>query len=180
MDTPGHEPDRSLQRRRARAMAMYNEVFVRLIVAAIVTFAVIFGAAYLYLAPLGARSIRAVVPVLDAFMAAASQHDDVGVRRLLSADLVRSGRLPAIEALMAQPTLFAGYEGLTVESFRMLPATDAPALIGGSAGRSDMAHVRATVRYTDGSRARLDAVLVLENEVWRVNDLTLLPLGERP
>ena len=146
-------------------MAMYNQVFVRLIVAATITFVVIFAAAYVYLVPLGQRSVRNVLPVADGFMRAAAAGDTVSARLLLSSDTLRDSA--AIDQLLAQPALFAGYDGLVTRSFEMLP----PAQTGGV----DMATLGATVRYVDGPPAQLHAVLVLENEAWRINDLRLTP-----
>lgn len=150
-------------------MAMYNQVFVRLIVAAVITFVVIFGAAYLYLVPLGQRSVGAVVPVVDGFMRAAAAGDTRTAWSLLSADVVTSEGRTAMAQLLAQNRLFAGYDGIETESFRMLGRTDAAS--------PDMAALRATVRYLGTAPAQLDAVLVLENDRWRINDLRIVPLA---
>jgi hypothetical protein len=163
--------DRGARRRRDGAAALSNQVFVRLMVAATVTFVVIFAAAYVYLAPLGQRTVRSVVPVVDAFMRAGSTGDSTRALLFLSSDALRT-RQTGMDQVLDQPELFAGYSGLVTRSFRVLPPTET--------GGVDMAILRATVRYVSAPPAQLDAVLVLENDTWRINDLRITPLAPPP
>jgi hypothetical protein len=167
MTVPG--PDRATRRRRAGAVGMYNQVFVRLILAATVTFAVIFILAFLYLVPLGQRSARAVVPVMNGYAQAVEAGDRFTARRLLSMDALRTGRAETLLALADQPDLFAGYQGVSIDSFQLL----GPSPVTGE----DMASVRATVRFGAGHTGTLHAVLVLEGDTWRINDLRYVPSG---
>ncbi len=151
---------------------MYNEVFVRLLIAAVITFVVILAAAYWYVLPLGQRSPRAVVPVLGTFMEAAASRDLLRARLTWSADLLQPPRSATADAMLAQSTLFDGYEGLELTSFQLLPQDQA--------GGRELAAVEALIRYRDGRRARLDAVLELEATEWRINDFLLTPYATGP
>jgi hypothetical protein len=151
---------------------MYNQVFVRLLIAATITFVVIFVAASLYLLPLGQRSVGAVVPVVDDFMRAGAAGDTLAARLLLSSDALGSPGRADMDRLLGQADLFAGYDGLATESFELLPSAER--------GGTDMAALRATVHYTGAPSARLDAVLVLENDRWRINDLRIAPSAPSP
>jgi len=173
MDDPGDSIGRIRRRHHASAVATNNEVFVRLVVAATVTFTVIVGAALLYVVPLGRHSPRGIVTTLDRFMTAGAAGDTVAGRLTLSSDLLRPTRLPAVDGLLATPQRFYGYSGLQLRSHRIIPAQE----VGGI---FDTATATAIVRYDDGTTATLGAVLVLEDDTWRINDLRLTPSGGRP
>lgn len=158
------ESPRSIRRRRAGSVAMYNDVFLRLLLAALVTFVVIFGLAFVYVMPKGQVTPRAVTMVLDGFLRRAGAGDALGARALLSEDMLRSERITAIDTLLGQPDALAGYKGLTLTRFRPARSPDA--------STNDLAAVTASVAFEDGPPGTLNAVLRLENEAWRINDLT--------
>lgn len=167
MVEPGQPSPRSQRRRRAGAIAMYNDVFLRLLLAALITFVVIFGLAFVYVMPKGAVTPRAALPALDGFLRRASEGDALGARALLSEDLLRSERIFAIDALLNDPAPLAGYRGLTLQRFTPVRS--------GGATSPDMAAVTARVELEEPLAGRVDAMLVLENEVWRINDVSYVP-----
>jgi hypothetical protein len=157
-----------LRRRRAGTVAMYNDVFLRLLLGALVTFAVIIGLAFVYLVPLGPRSERAVVSVVDLFIRRAAQGDALNARRLLSTDYLQSERVEEVDRLLRLPQRLYDYDRLANVDFRLLEPAQA--------GEGDaMASVHAAVRFHEGAPGTLDAVLVQENDSWRINDLVYAP-----
>lgn len=156
-----------MRRRRAAAVAMYNDVFLRLLLAALVTFVVVFGLAFVYVMPKGVLTPRVVLPALDGFLRRASVGDALGARTLLSENLLASERIAAIDTLLGEPEALNGYRGLTLLSFMPVRST--------GAASPDMAAITARVDFEEMSPGTVDAVMVLENEIWRINDVTYTP-----
>jgi hypothetical protein len=151
---------------------MYNTVFVRLLMAAIVTFVVIFGATYFYVVQYGRNSPRGIAPALGAFFQAAANSDSVTAHRMLSSDLLRSSRLDAIDAMLRLPQQFYGYQGVRLVTYHVTS--------GSQTGGLDTATVHAIVSFSDGEQAPLDATLVRELDNWRIDDMTMTPRGSSP
>jgi hypothetical protein len=151
--------------------ALYQQAFVRLLLAALVTFAVILGAAFFYVVPLGSDSPGAVAPVLGRFAQAAADGDQLAMRLQLSTDALQSGRADTLALLGAAPWPLAGYRRLTIDHFERL---------GPDPRGQDMVNTVARIELEGAAPGQLQAVLVLEGDDWRINDAIYIPPGGAP
>ncbi len=141
--------------------AVQQEMFLRVMVAAVITFAVVLAAAFLYVAPLGQKSIRAVVPVVHEFMLAAEDGDVVRAHTTYSSRALKTTTQEDIAELLSQREVFEDYKGVQLTSFYLQP--------GSSDVEPDTATVDGIVSYESQPPTALRAQLALEGESWRID-----------
>ena len=145
--------------------AVQQAIFIRVLASAVIFFALTVAAAYFTLVPLGKKSVRAVVPVLQEFMLGGQAGNLLAVHRLYSSDALRTIAPEEVAAFLAERDLFEDYAKLQVTRFQLVAPTDSADL--------DRARVEARVYYTAGPAAVLTAQMALDNDRWRFDWVAL-------
>lgn len=150
---------------------MQRTAFIQLTVSAVLFFALIMGAAYVFLVPLGQRNVRGVAPLLGDFMEAGRDRDLVAGHALFSVDGLSNYSREDLADYYDERHLFEGYDRLKVTSFESTPNPD-PFV-------SQTAKAAAIVHYENGPPARLDAELDFEETAWRIRSVGIAR-GDEP
>lgn len=162
-----HELPPERQEKAARIQALQRQVAGRLIVGGLVFGLLVLGAAYLSIVPRGRLQPAAAEPVLEAYLISGRERSLWGIHRLYSKRGLRENDRQAVFLDLEQRGLFQPYRSLEIVEFETWPS---------GAGIEDLSHearVVARVVYEDGGMARMEASLDLEQDEWRIRDLSL-------
>ncbi len=145
---------------------MQREVSLQLILGGLIFAGLTLLFAWMVLIPRGRLSPAAAQPVIERYMEAGRDDLPAAAHRLFSRAGLAETSLDQIGDRFLDRQRFSGYESLSIVAFEVFP-------LAGSEP-SHQALVTAQVRYT-GSQApgRIDARLELEDDDWRIRQITL-------
>jgi hypothetical protein len=158
------------RRRVGMSPAVQQAMFFRLVAAALAAFVVMLVASYFYLVPPGSRSIRAVVPIVHAYMLAGQANDPVRAHTTYSSRALKEKSIDDVTSDLRQREYFDDYKRLQLKRFVIKPGT--------SDVDPDTATVDGTVTYESRGPVEVRAQLALEGGEWLIDWIEFQPAGQ--
>jgi hypothetical protein len=155
--------------RPSLALDMQRQALVQVLIGGVVVGSLCVGAALVRFVGLGHRSVRSIIPIVEAYMAAGSRQDVLGGHVLFSEAGLRETSPADLAARYDERELYVGYDHVRVTTFRVLLPTDQIS--------PETAVVVATAYYDGAPTSRIDARMDLEEAGWRLRSINVTRSG---
>jgi hypothetical protein len=150
-----------------RIHSVQREVAGRLIIGGLIFGLLVLGAAYLSVVPGGKLRPAAVQPLLESYLEAGKSRSLWGAHRLYSKRGLREVNRQAVFVDLEERGFFEPFSEIVIVDF------DAFESRAGDPDISHEARLGASILYENGSIGRIDAQLDLEENIWRIRDISL-------